>query len=1054
MLATLLRAGMHPTGGGCLCGSGDCPHCLATVDGVAYTRTCLTPARDGMVVRRDHAHGATPPLLAEKAGGAGAEATDNGEGTPRGKEARAQSCSAGKTRAAATRRGTETVGEPSDHLEPAAVRHVHCDTVVVGQGRSGRKAAEEARAAGQEVVTLDDGHGQHVTGVYPGPLVVALDRDGRVLHVHPRQEIVIATGAAEIQPVAPGSDLEGLATSRGAHALAAAGIDLGRVLRLSTEGAVDDAPERSRPASGTAFPDHERIPARDRQPKARPDSGNLSEVSSGTLGLPEGVSGRLINLNGGGWEIDRFEGKERLEAVVLVPHGMAEEVAAADPDRRAQAEFRVECDTAILDLGRQPRTALARMASDLPVRVVGGAAQEPDELPPCPREGVVCPCSGVTLADLDDVWRRGFREMELLKRATLAGTGACQGGACLPHLRSFLLERGGRLQPAFTARPLNRQLTVRELAAGAHTPATARSPLHDEHLRLCARMDRAGGWWRPSTYGNGPAGGSDGRSDDEYRAVRERVSLGDVSSLGKFVIAGPDAEAFLERIVPTRVATIRPGRCRYMLMLDERGHVLDDGMICRDEDPPGLNQELAAGRDSARGLVSRSSETVGERFFMTSTSGGSTFLEAWLRDWAESFCFEVHILNQTTSLAAINVTGPLAARLLARAGAAELPPFGRQRRVEIAGIDCRVLRLSFTGELSYELHHAAADSVALWRRLLRAGAPFDVHPHGLEALLRLRLEKGHLVVGQDTDFDSTPRRLRHEWAVDMAKRDFIGRQAILRTNRRPLDRALVALEMTDPPSGLTARFLEGAAIHDGDRYAGHVTSAGDRGAATGAGGESRHDPGPGVAMLGWLHVDAHGNLPREVTVAGRPARRVDRPLHDPRGRRARVKIDLTGASPVPANQEVRQPGGEGPWQLRQMDATRIAASPAALDRFEATAPWHGHAVTLRTAADELMLTAPPTTLASTFASNLDPHAVVERETGFRVAWLEREDTERLLERACDWEPPGARPALAQGEVAGVPVKLRLQADGALLLVPVPFATAFERRMKSILGGAA
>ena len=140
------------------------------------------------------------------------------------------------------------------------------------------------------------------------------------------------------------------------------------------------------------------------------------------------------------------------------------------------------------------------MASDLPVRVVGSAAEE-HELPPCPREGTVCPCNGVTVADLDSVWDRGFREMELLKRATLAGTGACQGGVCLPYLRSFLLERGGRRQPAFTARPLNRQLTVRELAAGAHSAVSARSPLHEEHLRLGARMERAGGWWRPWTYG-------------------------------------------------------------------------------------------------------------------------------------------------------------------------------------------------------------------------------------------------------------------------------------------------------------------------------------------------------------------------------------------------------------------------------------------------------------------------------------------------------------------------------------------------------------------------
>ncbi|MCY3971848.1 MAG: 2Fe-2S iron-sulfur cluster-binding protein, partial [Acidobacteria bacterium] len=622
LLVALVRAGLHPTGGGCLCAGGDCPHCLVTVSGIAYTRSCQTRAAAGMKVTRDHLGGEEPALLSD---------------------------------------------EPMPAGSAAPVHHVHCDTVVIGQGDSGRRSARETKEGGLDVVTLDAREGQHVTGVYPGPLVVAADQAGRVLHVHPRREIVVATGAAEIQPVVPGSDLEGLVTARAAAELLAAGIGLGRAVAIGQSPA----------------------------------------------GLPAGTLAEHFPLGEGGWELVRFEGDDRVEAIILRRYGDA-----------GATEERIECDTAVLGLGRNPRNALARMASDLPVRVVGSAAKEP-ELPPCPKDATVCPCSGVTVADLDGVWERGFHEMELLKRATLAGTGTCQGGVCLPYLRSFLLERGGRLQPAFTARPLNRQLTVRELAAGAHTAVNARSPLHDEHLSLGARMDRAGGWWRPWTYG---------RKDDEYRSVRERVSLGDVSSLGKMAISGPDAEAFLERIVPTRVATIRPGRCRYVLMLDERGYLLDDGMLCREADQDGR-----------------------DRFFLTSTSGGSGFFELWLRDWAEAFGCDVRILNQTASLAAINVTGPQAARLLARAGARELPAFGRHREVRVAGVACRVVRLSFTGELSYELHHPAADARKLWRRLLAAGEDFNVQPHGLETLLRLRLEKGHIVIGQDTDYDSTPR---------------------------------------------------------------------------------------------------------------------------------------------------------------------------------------------------------------------------------------------------------------------------------------------------------
>ena len=164
---------------------------------------------------------------------------------------------------------------------------------------------------------------------------------------------------------------------------------------------------------------------------------------------------------------------------------------------------------------------------------------------------------------------------------------------------------------------------------------------------------------------------------------------------------------------------------------------------------------------------------------LTSTSGGSDFLELWLRDWAEAFGFDVRILNRTGSLAAINVTGPRAASLLLTPTPAltNCPTSAVTAKSRIAGIDCRVLRVSFTGELSYELHHAAADAVDLWRRLLAVGGELGVRPHGLQTLLQLRLEKGHIVIGQDTDYDSTPRRLGCEWAVDLDKGDFIGRQA-------------------------------------------------------------------------------------------------------------------------------------------------------------------------------------------------------------------------------------------------------------------------------------
>ncbi len=411
------------------------------------------------------------------------------------------------------------------------------------------------------------------------------------------------------------------------------------------------------------------------------------------------VAGRLV----------RFEGEVRVSAVVTADDSGTE---ATTP-----------CDTVVLGLGLAPRDLLARMAGDAPVRTVGPAAKEHD-LPPPPTDGIVCPCSGTTVEDLLDAWDRGFGELELLKRASLAGVGTCQGGACLPHLRSWIAARTDAVPPPFTARPASRQITLAEASADTYIDAFRRTPLHDEHLALGGRMDRFGGWWRPWHYGDHIA---------EYWAVREAVSLGDVSTLGKLVVSGPDVVEFLERLYPCNVADIKVGRSRYALLLNERGHVIDDGMILRD------------------------GET---RFVLSFTSGGAANAEMWVRDWIETWGLRVHVLDQTMSLAAINVTGPLARTLLQRAGLADPPRFLGHAHADVAGVPCHVMRLSFTGEAAFELHHPIDRSVELWQALMELGVDLGIRPHGLKALFGLRLEKGHVIVGMDSEMDSTPRQAR------------------------------------------------------------------------------------------------------------------------------------------------------------------------------------------------------------------------------------------------------------------------------------------------------
>lgn len=698
-----LRAGEHPARGGTLCLSGDCGNCVADVDGIPWIRTCQTPAAEGMVVRRHPLLGG-PPTTSP---GAAASVT---------------------------------------------VRRTHADVVVVGAGDSGRRAADEAARAGRQVIAFDAAQGSEVVAMFAGPMLVVRHRGPTVtestieqVHAH---HVVLATGAAEIQPVCPGDRLAGLYTPRGAAIAQAAGVALGRV-----------------------------VP----------------------------VGAQLRGLLGDG----------HVSAVVL-------DDGTTTP-----------CDTVVVELGSSPRDLLARMAPGVAVEVVGAAAAF-HALPRPPVAGTVCPCSRVTVEDLDGVWAKGFRELELVKRASLCGTGTCQGSVCNPHLRAFVADRSGATPEPFTGRPAARQLTLDEAAAGYDIEVFRRTPLHGEHLALGATLDRFGGWFRPWHYGDVEA---------EYWAVRNDVSIGDVSTLGKMLVSGPDVVELLERLYPNHVHDIKVGRSRYVINLNERGHILDDGMICRD------------------------GET---RFLLTWTSGGASVAEMWVRDWVETWGLRVHVLDRTVSHGAINVTGPKAAALLARLGVdpPALPGFLQHRHLDVARVPCHVMRLSFTGEASFELHHHIDRSVELWRALLSAGADLGVRPHGLQALFGLRLEKGHIIVGQDTELDSSPRRVNMDWAVKLDKPAFIGRDALVRTAALPDERRLFGFTMhgSAPHEGSVIRQQPGGDV------VGHVTS-------------SWWSPLFGHSvLLGWQKHAPHTDT---VWIDGRVATVAATPFYDPSGRRAR-----------------------------------------------------------------------------------------------------------------------------------------------------------------------
>jgi sarcosine oxidase subunit alpha len=470
----------------------------------------------------------------------------------------------------------------------------------------------------------------------------------------------------------------------------------------------------------------------------------------------------------------------------------------------------------------------------------GEVAESPETLPAAPRCGTVCLCEDVGVDELEQAWQEGFRSTEILKRYTTATMGPCQGALCHASIRAFVGARPDATGPASgptTARPPVRGITLEQVAAGVRDEVHQQTALHERHVEMGAMMEPAGVWRRPKHYGDVLS---------EYWAVRRDVSVMDVGTLGKFLVGGPDAVEFLERLYPCRVRDIKPGRMRYALLLGDHGFVVDDGIICK---------------------------LTNDNWYITFTSSGAATVESALKDWAETWGHEVHIADLTAAWGAINVAGPKSRELLQRLSSDDFTnesfPYINHRDVTVAGVPCRAIRLGFVGELGYELHHPSSHSVPLWNALLEGGADLGMQPHGLDALRLLRLEKGHIIIGQDTDFDATPHKLNMDWAVKLEKPWFVGKRGVERAaNFDPL-RKLVAVSF----AGGAPR--EGAPLTVSGRNLGYLTSAGWSPALE-----------CGVS-LGWVARD-DGVFPTQLESDGFSGTVVDHAFYDPPGEKMRA----------------------------------------------------------------------------------------------------------------------------------------------------------------------
>ncbi|MSR13164.1 MAG: FAD-binding protein [Gammaproteobacteria bacterium] len=405
----------------------------------------------------------------------------------------------------------------------------------------------------------------------------------------------------------------------------------------------------------------------------------------------------------------------------------------------------------------------------------------------------------IQLHDFSVAYREGFDNVELMKRYTTNGMGPSQGKHSNLNAARILAELQGRSLAevgSTTARPFYHPVTMGALAGRRLRPRWD-SALNGEHTRAGAEWMDAGLWCRPKFY----RGGSDAESRlAEYRAVRERLGIIDVSTLGKFEVIGPDAGQLLALCYTSAVDKAAIGMTRYVLMCDQRGIIVDDGVAAR----------------------------IGEqRFYVTAGSSHAQATYRTLTQVAALCRLNVEVVDITRQLAAINIAGPRVRGLLGAVTSQNLSdtsfPFLGVRDAELCGVPVRMMRVGFVGEVGYEIHLPYTQAVHVWRSLMALGAADAILPFGVETQRQLRLEKGHLIVAQDTDGVTHPFETPLAGLVNFKKPHFLGRAALEMLREAPA-RSVVGFE-TDY-SALDLPIEECHLVVDGSSILGRVTSVG------------------------------------------------------------------------------------------------------------------------------------------------------------------------------------------------------------------------------------
>ncbi|WP_299670602.1 sarcosine oxidase subunit alpha family protein [uncultured Roseobacter sp.] len=473
----------------------------------------------------------------------------------------------------------------------------------------------------------------------------------------------------------------------------------------------------------------------------------------------------------------------------------------------------------------------------------------------------------VKVSDVQLAAQEGFESVEHAKRYTTLGMATDQGKLSnINGLATLAGALGSNIPDVGTTtfRPPYTPISMGAIAGearGAVFQPIRRTPMHDWHDANGAEWEPVGQWRRPYAYVREGESTHDAVMR-ETKNARENLGLLDASTLGKLIVKGPDAGRFLDMLYTNMMSTLKPGKCRYGLMCSENGFLIDDGVVARID---------------------------ADTFLCHTTTGGAERIHQHMEEWLQTewWDWKVWVANVTEQYAQVAVVGPNARKALEKLGGMDVSKealgFMEWADGELAGFKVRVYRISFSGELSYEIAVDAGQGQAFWDALMVVGHDLGVMPYGTEALHILRAEKGFIMIGDETDGTVIPQDLGLDWAISKKKDDYLGKRAQARTHMTDPERwKLVGLET-----------LSGAVLPDGAYAVGEGVNANGQRTVIGRVTSSYHSPnlGKGIAMGLVLHgPDRMGEVLEFPGTEGATfkARIVDPVFYDKHGEKANV----------------------------------------------------------------------------------------------------------------------------------------------------------------------